>query len=78
MRIGGAKEVNIFIDKTDAVIKIIVKNPQMFVKSTKRKNVRKGFITKHNRLFYKVNPRKKEIVLLTFWDNRKDSLKRPF
>jgi plasmid stabilization system protein ParE len=74
----GAKEVDNFIDKTDAVIKIIVENPQIFVKSIKKKNVRNGFITKHNSLFYKVKPRKNEIVLLTFWDNRKDPLKRPF
>ena len=74
----GAKEVNNFIDKTDSVLESIAENPQMFVESTRKKNVRKGFVTKHNSLFYKIRPRKEEIILLTFWDNRKDPKKRPY
>jgi hypothetical protein len=50
----------------------------MFFESSKKKYVYKGFVTKHNSLFYKVNPRKKEIILLSFWDNRKDPQKRPY
>ncbi len=72
------KEVNNFIDQTDLVIKDITANPKMFIESRTKKNVHKGFISKHNSLFYQVKPRMKEIVLLTFWDNRKDPKKRPF
>jgi plasmid stabilization system protein ParE len=68
----GLKEVENFIDKTDDVLEGIAANPQIFIESLKKKNVHKGFITKHNSLFYKFKPNKKEILLLTFWDNRKD------
>jgi hypothetical protein len=44
----------------------------MFQSSRKKKNIRRGFITKHNSLYYRIKPRKKELELLTFWDNRQD------
>ena len=50
----------------------IKQNPEMFEESRKKKNVRKGFVTKHNTLYYRVRPRKKELQLLLFWDNRQD------
>ncbi len=68
----GINEVKSYIDKTEEVLKVIREQPQAFIESTKRKNVRKGFVTRHNSLFYKVKTQKKEIVLLTFWDNRQN------
>jgi hypothetical protein len=50
----------------------IAENPGMFVASRKKKNIRKGYITKHNALYYRVKPIKKELELLTFWDNRQN------
>jgi hypothetical protein len=47
----------------------------MFKASKKKKSVRKGFITEHNSLYYQVKPRKREIELITFWDNRQNPLK---
>ncbi len=74
----GIREVENFINQTDIVLKGIAKNPQMFVESTKKNSVYKGFITKHNSLFYRVKPQKKEILLLTFWDNRQNQKKRKY
>ena len=71
----GINEVKSYIDKTEEVLKVIREQPQAFIESTKRKNVRKGFVTRHNSLFYKVKTQKKEIVLLTFWDNRQNPAK---
>ncbi len=68
----GMKEVEAFIDQTDDILTKIAENPQMFIESTKKKSVYKGFITKHNSLFYSVKHRRKEIILLTFWDNRQN------
>ena len=48
----------------------------MFVASGKRKDIRKGFVNKFVSLFYKVYPRKKEIELLIFHDNRQDPGKK--
>lgn len=68
----GIREIENFINQTDSVLQGIAKNPQMFIESTKKRDVRKGLITKHNSLFYKINTQKKEIILLAFWDNRRD------
>ena len=71
----GINEVKSFIDKTEQVLKAIKKHPQAFIESPQKKHVRKGLVTKHNSLFYKVKPNKKEIILLTFWDNRQNPKK---
>lgn len=71
----GLNEVKSFVDKTEDVIRVIKKHPQTFVESTRKRNYRKGFVTKHNSLFYKVMPYKKEIILLAFWDNRQNPKK---
>jgi hypothetical protein len=47
----------------------------MFVATEKRKNVRKGFVNNLVSLFYKVYPRKKEILLVKFHDNRQNPKK---
>lgn len=69
------REVQNFIDIVEKVINQIKADPYMFEASRMKKNVRKGFITKHNTLYYRIKPRKKEIELLVFWDNRKDTKK---
>lgn len=74
----GKREVENFINQTNKVLDGIANNPQMFIGSIKKKNIHKGFVTKHNSLFYKIKPRKKEIILLTFWDNRRDPIKRNY
>jgi plasmid stabilization system protein ParE len=69
------REVENFIYKTEHTIAQIAEHPYMFKESKKKKSVRKGFITEHNSLYYRVKPRKREIELITFWDNRQDPLK---
>ena len=69
------KEVENFIYKTEHTLAQIAENPYMFKASKKMKNVRKGLLTKHNSLYYRVKPRKKVIELITFWDNRQNPLK---
>jgi len=66
------KEIQNFINEVDHLLEQINRNPEMFEESRKMKNVRKGFVTKHNTLYYRVKPRKKELQLLLFWDNRQD------
>ncbi|MEX2410259.1 MAG: type II toxin-antitoxin system RelE/ParE family toxin [Candidatus Paceibacterota bacterium] len=69
------KEVENFINEVEALLEQISSNPEMFQASRKRKNVRKGHITRHNTLYYRIKPRKKELELITFWDNRQDPKK---
>ncbi len=74
----GNAVVNKFKREVESIISKIKETPNMFEVSLKYKNVRKGFITEHNTLYYRINPRKKEIELLVFWDNRQDNRKRPY
>jgi len=66
------REIQNFVDDTEKILELIAKDPHMFQASKKKKNVRKGLITKYNTLYYRIRPRKKELELITFWDNRQD------
>ena len=66
------KEIQNFIREVNTLLNQISNNPEMFQSSRKKKNIRKGFITKHNSLYYRIKLRKKELELLTFWDNWQD------
>lgn len=74
----GNKALINFANDVERVIKDISYHPYMFEASGKYGNIRKGYITQHNTLFYKVKPQKKVIEILLFWDNRQDSLRRTF
>ncbi len=74
----GIKEVENFIDKTDEIILKIRQNPELFIRSGKRPNVHKGFVTKQTSLFYKVDSKKRNITLLAFWDNRQNPKRLQF
>jgi len=67
-------EVQNFVRNANSVIQHIAKNPLMF-KASAKINTRIGFITKHNSLFYRINQVDKLIILLSFWDNRRDPKK---
>ena len=66
------REVENFINEVESLLSQIADNPEMFQASRKKKHVRKGLITKHNTLYYRIRPRKKELELISFWDNRQD------
>ena len=65
------KEVENFIYKTEHIIAQISEYPYLF-KASRKKSVRKGFITEHQSLYDRSKPRKREIELIAFWDNRQD------
>ena len=69
------REVENFINEVESLLEQIKSNPEMFQASRNKKNVRKGLITKHNTLYFRIKPRKKELELITFWDNRQDPKK---
>ena len=74
----NSKVVREFAEEVEKVINGIQENPHMFEASKKQKNIRKGFVTKHNLLYYRIKPRKEEIELLLFWDTRQDLKKLKF
>lgn len=72
------KEIQNFINEVNDLLEQIRHNPEMFQQSRGKKDIRKGFVTKHNTLYYRVRSRKKELQLLLFWDNRQDPDKLPY
>jgi len=69
------KEIQKFSEETRHILDQIVQNPYMFEASNNKSKVRKGFINELITLFYRIHPRKKEIQLLRFWDNRQNPKK---
>lgn len=72
------KEVQDFVNEVERILRQIIDDPHMFEASRKKKNVKKGFVTKYYTLYYRIKPRKKELELITFWDNRQDDKRRPY
>jgi plasmid stabilization system protein ParE len=72
----GLNSVRSFILKVEKTIRSVSENPEMFPVSVSFKNVRKAKVSRHTTIFYRINPRKKEIILLLFWDNRQKPQKR--
>lgn len=70
------KEIQSFILLVNKALNQIKENPYMFEDGGKMKNIRKGFITRHISLYYRIKRKKREIELLAFWDNRQDNSKR--
>jgi plasmid stabilization system protein ParE len=50
----GNTVVKNFADEVERVIGEITENPYMFEVSKKYKNVRKGLVTEHNTMFYRI------------------------
>ena len=72
------RETQNFIYEVDHLLQQIKQYPEMFEESRKKKNIRKGLVTKQISLYYRVRPRKRELQLIVFWDNRQDPGKLPY
>ena len=66
------KEIDKFVAQSTNTIERIEHNPYMYQATNERKNVRKGFVNKLVTLYYKIRPKKNEIELLVFWQNRQN------
>lgn len=69
------KELDKFTKEVRNIIGQIEANPYMFESSSKNNSVRKGLVNNLVSLFYRVQPQKKEIELLLFWNNRQNPKK---
>ena len=65
-----------FLAKIDHRIDQLSRQPNMGVSSSKVKGVRGLLITRHNRLYYKINEDK--VIILNLYDTRIKSNKNPF
>lgn len=71
------REVVNFMVKTNHLPDQIRTNPKMF-RSSVMKSIRIGVITYQTSLFYQINESENTIVLLSFWDNRKNRVQRKY
>lgn len=69
------KEVDDFLNKTDDIIATIEINPKLFRASAKRPNVHLAIIKRRTLLVYQVRPLKKQVILLMFWNPKKNPKK---
>ena len=69
------KEVEKFIANTTKMLSTLKRYPEICRPSLKRKNVRIGILNKYTQLVYHYNPRKKQIVILLFWNPKQDPAK---
>jgi plasmid stabilization system protein ParE len=65
------REVRKFVQKANRIIGQIQQNPGMY-KSKGREKVRRAVVNKQNSLFYFYDETENIVLLLTFWDNRKN------
>ncbi len=63
-----------FINRTNEVIELLMLYPEAGSIEIKEKRIRGFLISKHIRLFYRIT--KKEMLLLSFFDNRLDPDKK--
>lgn len=68
-------EIINFIKQTNLKITSIELNPKLYRRSEKYPHVRRVGINKNITLFYQYFPSKKEVTLLTFWNNSQDPKK---
>lgn len=69
------REVGKFINETLYLLSNLIRQPEMCRPSLKRKNVRIGIINRHTQLVYHYQPKKKEIVILLFWNFKQNPAK---
>lgn len=62
--------VNQYMDKIENLLNQISLNPKQFPLISKDRNVRKGVISKHNTLYYRIS--KSKIDLLRIFDTRQN------
>ena len=69
------KEIVRFAERTEVIIRVICKNPNIFPASIKHKSIRKAAIDKNNSFFYQVDSVNRIIYILTFYENRQNPQK---
>ena len=69
------KEVIKFVRKLREFEKVVILFPELFAESKKKSEFRRAVITKHNSVIYKVDSKKRLIMVYTIFDNRQSPKK---
>ncbi|MBL4587257.1 MAG: type II toxin-antitoxin system RelE/ParE family toxin [Flavobacteriales bacterium] len=70
------KVVSAFVQKTEAILGLISENPKLGTLENVERDIRGFGLTKHNRLFYRVE--KERIIVLNLFDNRQHPKKKRY
>lgn len=70
------KEIKAFARRLDKRLDLISVNPNLFPRTTRRKNVRKCVLTKHTVIYYKTD--NKVVTLVALFDPRQNPSKLRF
>lgn len=71
-----SKEVDVFVSKVNNVLEILRVFPRLFRQSERHPGLHRGIIVRQISLIYKIVPEENKIVLITFWDNRRNPASR--
>lgn len=66
------REIINFVDRVHNKLTLLAEQPAIGSIHKKKYKIHKTLIHKKTSLIYHIRPLKKEIVLLSFWDNRQD------
>ncbi len=72
------REVEKFIMKTNRILVMLKSYPEMCSPSLRRKNVRIAILSKQTKLVYHYKPKKGQIEILLFWNQKQDPAKFNF
>jgi len=67
------REIQNFARRLDKRLNLIVANPALFPKTSKRKDIRKSVLTKHTVIYYE--KREKVVTIVTLFDPRQNPKK---
>jgi len=67
------KEIKNFARKLDKRLDIISTNPNLFAKTTRRKNVRRSVLTKHTVIYYETT--ENQVTIVALFDPRQNPKK---
>jgi plasmid stabilization system protein ParE len=69
------REVSNFVNETVYLLSNLKRRPEMCRPSLKRRKVRIGTINRHTQMVFHYQPRKRQIVVLLFWNPKQDPAK---
>jgi len=70
-----ARELKRFFSKLDHALKLISKNPKLFERTHRRRDVRRCVLSKQISIYYKIG--RDNVYILSLFDNRQDLRKLP-
>ena len=73
-QIGQKKEILRLEDNIHQFIERIKLQPNLYPKTARFKHLHKGMVDENNYIVYKINPKKKQIVIISFRDGKQKSI----